>query len=458
MSSSSNFINYQADLDWTGQILHKKYILIKKLGSGSFASVWMALNKTNKTIVAIKIHNTEDSKAASIEVALLEKFKKLKCNTCVSMLDKFSCETISDSDNSDNSDDSENTSDDTHFCVVMELMACSLCDLIKNGTYAAGLPFDFIRNVTLQVTQAIDALHNAGYIHTDIKPENILLCGATIENELIIQQILSPKFNQAVTKNKKKHSSDALKITINDILQQINLAKPNKNSNISSKSNSSDSNIPKKSNKSQYKFNKEALKSDSDNKPKQQDTIYDANYCIVDKKYIDQCKIKLSDFGTCILNSTKNKYSIQTRYYRAPEIIFKAPYNQVCDMWSLGCTIYELLTGDMLFNPKETMANNEDRVHLYDMQMKLGKISNNVLVNAQKRDVFFKKNGMLKGFNIIKFNLLKDSLHQIMINKNLTIDAFQTLSDFILQCFDFDINTRLNTSNALKHPFLTSLN
>jgi serine/threonine-protein kinase PRP4 len=38
-----------------------------------------------------------------------------------------------------------------------------------------------------------------------------------------------------------------------------------------------------------------------------------------------------------------------SRFYRAPEIILGMPYDYGVDMWSIGCTLYELYTGKILF-------------------------------------------------------------------------------------------------------------
>jgi dual specificity tyrosine-phosphorylation-regulated kinase 2/3/4 len=59
--------------------------------------------------------------------------------------------------------------------------------------------------------------------------------------------------------------------------------------------------------------------------------------------------IKLIDFGTsCFENHTCYTY-IQSRFYRAPEVIMGIEYSSPIDMWSLGCILLELHLGYPLF-------------------------------------------------------------------------------------------------------------
>ncbi|KAH8871670.1 Dual specificity tyrosine-phosphorylation-regulated kinase 2 isoform 1 [Schistosoma japonicum] len=60
-------------------------------------------------------------------------------------------------------------------------------------------------------------------------------------------------------------------------------------------------------------------------------------------------KIKVIDFGSsCFINECPYNY-IQSRFYRAPEIILGLPYGTAIDMWSLGCILAEFITGEPLF-------------------------------------------------------------------------------------------------------------
>ena len=56
--------------------------------------------------------------------------------------------------------------------------------------------------------------------------------------------------------------------------------------------------------------------------------------------------------------------------YRSPEVIIGSGYDTSADMWSLACMVFELLTGDLLFEPNA--GDNYDRdegaaisAHLY---------------------------------------------------------------------------------------------
>ena len=45
------------------------------------------------------------------------------------------------------------------------------------------------------------------------------------------------------------------------------------------------------------------------------------------------------------------KDDVQTRQYRSPEVMIGAGYDTSADLWSLACMVFELITGDFLFDP-----------------------------------------------------------------------------------------------------------
>ncbi|XP_055588553.1 dual specificity tyrosine-phosphorylation-regulated kinase 2 [Uranotaenia lowii] len=66
--------------------------------------------------------------------------------------------------------------------------------------------------------------------------------------------------------------------------------------------------------------------------------------------------IKVIDFGSSCFEHQRVYTYIQSRFYRAPEVILGAKYDMAIDMWSLGCILAELFTGFALL-PGEDEAD-----------------------------------------------------------------------------------------------------
>ncbi|VDK71800.1 unnamed protein product [Dibothriocephalus latus] len=59
--------------------------------------------------------------------------------------------------------------------------------------------------------------------------------------------------------------------------------------------------------------------------------------------------IKVIDFGSSCFENQRIYTYIQSRFYRAPEVILGCKYGVSIDIWSFGCILAELLTGSPLF-------------------------------------------------------------------------------------------------------------
>ena len=56
------------------------------------------------------------------------------------------------------------------------------------------------------------------------------------------------------------------------------------------------------------------------------------------------------DFGSSAYSTEKRTGIINTRQYRAPEVLVDLPWDEKSDIWGVACIAMELLTGDLLFS------------------------------------------------------------------------------------------------------------
>jgi serine/threonine-protein kinase SRPK3 len=385
------------DVDFTGNVAENNYVMIMKIGHGAYATVWLCFDIKNNNFVAIKVQSADEMVSGIKEVIVLKKINQLKSDKFNNMITDFKWK----------------INDCTHICMVFELLAGSAYDIIKFDTDTRGLPMNVVKEIIKQILEAMDILNNKlGLLHTDIKPENILIEGKSNKVENIINQFNKLDFFKIVkkynNKNKKqrKNKGSVYDKAAHEIVGKLDFK-------------------------------------NCDNKSR-----------IDDKYFLNNIKVRLSDFGSCcdITNLTDN--NIQTRYYMAPEIILESEFNRSCDTWSIGCSAYELLTGKILFDPAKTKRFNRDRHHIHAIQSTIGLIPESVLNKSKKRKVFFKNNGLIKGSHNIEYSplskLLTNNIDNIdKINKSLILS-------FLYNTLIIDPTIRIKTSphDLLTHEWL----
>uniref|UniRef100_A0A1A9ZM30 dual-specificity kinase n=1 Tax=Glossina pallidipes TaxID=7398 RepID=A0A1A9ZM30_GLOPL len=172
--------------------------------------------------------------------------------------------------------------------------------------------------------------------------------------------------------------------------------------------------------------------------------------------------IKVIDFGSSCYESQRIYTYIQSRFYRAPEVILGAKYGRAIDMWSLGCILAELLSGHALF-PGENEADQ-----LACIIEVLGMPSKSVLATAKRTKVFFNPEGYPRYCTV---RTMADGMVVLIggqsrrgkqrgppCSKSLSkaIDGCKDalFLNFIRGCLEWDPEKRLTPSEALKHPWL----
>ncbi|XP_044573638.1 putative dual specificity tyrosine-phosphorylation-regulated kinase 3 homolog isoform X5 [Drosophila ananassae] len=172
--------------------------------------------------------------------------------------------------------------------------------------------------------------------------------------------------------------------------------------------------------------------------------------------------IKVIDFGSSCFENQRIYTYIQSRFYRAPEVILGAKYGRAIDMWSLGCILAELLSGHALF-PGE---NESDQ--LACIIEVLGMPNKNILANSKRSKSFFSPKGYPRYCTV---RTMSDGMVVLIggqsrrgkprgppcsksLSKALDGCKDPLFLNFIRGCLEWDAEKRLTPSEALKHPWL----
>ena len=399
-----------------GKILNNRYVAIHMIGNGSFSEVWLSYDYKTKEYVAIKIFDNNIT-AYHDEIEIFEQLSKSKCKYCIECLDSFET--------------------NEYACIVQKLMVGSLYMILKKQ-YRHGFPMKFLWKITKDMLIALDHIHNnIGIVHTDIKPENILLVGRSIEVEQIIQKISERKF-----KNIRGFSHNVKELfTPEKSVSDDQNDKDEFNINEDSADENDDMSINTDSDivsPHQNNLDRSCIISDDESIDESSDEFIDN--IVVDDKYIDDPHIVLSDFGNCLdIDDLDERGDMQTRHYRAPEIILRHTITEKIDVWAMGCMLYELYTGKVLFDPHKTNHTTTDMQQLYDIMGVCGLFPKDYF-GSRKKYVFFKNDFFLQNRKEINYIGLKKRIINDVNGMTFTFDEKYTE---IIKCMlEYDMSLR----------------
>ncbi|PIA16455.1 kinase-like protein, partial [Coemansia reversa NRRL 1564] len=171
----------------------------------------------------------------------------------------------------------------------------------------------------------------------------------------------------------------------------------------------------------------------------------------VKTRMLRSTRIRLIDFGSATFDNEYHSQVVSTRHYRAPEIILNLGWSFPCDMWSVGCIILELLTGEALF---QTHDNNE---HLAMMEAVVGRAPAHMVraVAPDLRARFFRADGTARptaeparhsrGLRAMR------PLAQLV--NPATNPIYANLHDLLFRLLQYDPRARISAKEACEHPF-----
>ena len=548
---------------------------MQKLGYGHFSTAWLALDTKYGNYVAIKIQKAAQQyiDAAYDEVEILQELGKHNFDKeWIESLKEYykdDKEKLADIETTENSKVVQllnsfiyHGQNGRHFCMVFEIVGVTLLELIKRYNYK-GIPLPYIRIITKQILIGLDFLHRMCHIiHTDLKPENVLVCLTKDElKEIQATGHLNIQKSDKKKKNKNNISTANTSTNLND--SKINLDEKNqmtgkqarkkrqkfrkkqikkmekmgmspqeiekkmteimkqKKSSIQEKDEENIdvdnfdidelierpriSSVPKiningnQKDEENYQYDEEEDNYLDSNPPyninvmeysknlqrylkEKTRILHDEDYRrnMIEKNNIltsevsDQEKskmmkklsekmsrrgpeidpsieVKICDIGNACWFNHHFSTIIQTRQYRSPEVILGINYNETSDIWSLACMLFELATGDFLFEPRkgDTFSKNDD--HLAQIIEAVGKMPKNFALSGLDSYKYFDKKGKLRRIKNLIYFPIKDILVKKYHFKEKEAKAF---SDFLMPMLEYYPEKRASARDLLRHPWL----
>jgi serine/threonine protein kinase len=173
-----------------------------------------------------------------------------------------------------------------------------------------------------------------------------------------------------------------------------------------------------------------------------------------DVDMLTSCRAVIVDLGNACWTYRHFSEDIQTRQYRAPEVLIGSKYDTSADIWSLGCMVFELLTGDLLFDPRAGEDYDRDEDHLAMFQELLGQMPKRLALDGKYSRNFFDKKGNLRHIKQLKFWPMEDVLSE---KYHFPRDEAVAIADFVRPLLDFDPKTRMTAEQALQSDWLQSI-
>ncbi|CAD8127938.1 unnamed protein product [Paramecium sonneborni] len=389
-----------------GEVLLNRYVIIQKLGWGHFSTVWLAKDFKYDTYVALKIQKSASHylEAAYDEVEILQKVAQNVQNPVwISSLKEYYAEEGRTHFNRDDTHTVQLLNSFVykgpyghHFCMVFEILGVNLLEIIKRYNYK-GCPMDVVRKMGKQILIGLDYLHRiCGVIHTDLKPENVLVC-------------LSDEEIKDIVENGQLSSNQEFSDRIHIYRKMLGLVSQEQKKEEQKEEDSEEEEtcmsktqrrkLQRKKKKKQKE--KEIVKQEEEEIPKSIKDLFkqDKQKKIsfkTQKPLPDNFRVKIADLGNACWIHHHFSTLIQTRQYRSPEVLLGIKYNPTADIWSFACMIFEMLTGDYLFEPRQgpNFSKNED--HLAQIQELLGKFPYEYGTRGAKAKRYFSQNGVMK--------------------------------------------------------------
>jgi dual specificity tyrosine-phosphorylation-regulated kinase 1 len=176
-------------------------------------------------------------------------------------------------------------------------------------------------------------------------------------------------------------------------------------------------------------------------------------------------------FSSIRLPSSASLAAPQSRFYRAPEVLLGLSYSHPIDMWSLGCILVELHTGEPIFSGTDEFDQVTQHCAVLGLPPRAmleggRKVKNYFHRSTTTGDFSLRERKNARGETVVaRPRLLRDILGVETGGPNgrrreektgHTLTDYLRFEDLIRHMLDWNADSRLTPAEALQHSFFKS--
>ncbi|XP_043188723.1 uncharacterized protein LOC122363482 isoform X1 [Amphibalanus amphitrite] len=168
-----------------------------------------------------------------------------------------------------------------------------------------------------------------------------------------------------------------------------------------------------------------------------------------DVRVVRSSDIRLIDFGSATFDHEHHSTVVSTRHYRAPEVLLELGWSQPCDVWSIGCILFELYLGLTLFQ------THDNREHLAMMERILGPIP--YRMSQRSKTKYFYRGRLDWDEKSSAARYVRENCKPLRRYMQSSDPEHVQLFDLIQRMLEYEPSQRITLRDAIRHPFFAKL-
>ncbi|RDI80377.1 hypothetical protein Vi05172_g9552 [Venturia inaequalis] len=287
-----------------GDIFQERYIVLEKLGFGTYCTVWLVHDSYKNCYLAMKVLSTECYNRGHdlFELDILEYLQDCTLDHpgrphVSKLVDSFS----------------EQTDIGIVLFILFDVLAETLHGFMRKIKHSQIGPWRIMKRFVKQLLLALDYAHKSGVIHTDIKSDNIMV---QLPNDRVVSEYLDD-----IPKSKPKPVGNA---------EPAFLHWPNSNAELLHR---------------EHGINRACMLTIE---PWEHSSTGMAGYYLSgmsSEEDLLDLNVTLVDWGLATWTGRHLDHPISSQLMKSPESLLGVSWDSKTDIWSLGVLILEMLSG-----------------------------------------------------------------------------------------------------------------